>query len=172
MRIAITGAAGYIGSLLTARLLADGHETIAIDRLLFGGDSLLAFFGHPRFSFAHRDVTSVDCEDLLGGVDVVYHLAAIVGFPACRDIGEPAARLFNVEATKRMFSAAERRGVARFVLASTYSNYGIAKDDRPVTELDALRPQSLYAETKIEAERYLLERTSGSRCAPIIPRFT
>lgn len=103
----------------------------------------------------------------------MYHLAALVGFPACRDAGEAMARRYNVETTKRIFEAAEGANVARFVLASTYSNYGIATDDRPVTETSEVRPQSLCAQTKIEAEHHLLARAAeGSRCAPIVPRFT
>lgn len=171
MRALVTGGAGYIGSLLSSCLLAEGHDVIVVDRLLFGGDSLLALLGHPRFSFHHRDVTESDCVDLLEGVDIVYHLAGVVGFPACLDIGAAAARRHNVDSTKRMFDSAERTGVGRFVLASTYSNYGIATDGRPVTETSPLWPQSLYAETKIEAEHYLLERARDSRCSPLIPRF-
>jgi nucleoside-diphosphate-sugar epimerase len=169
----ITGGAGYIGSLLSGRLLAAGHEVIVVDRLLFGGDAILAYLPHAAFTFSRRDVADVDLDDLLGGVDVVYHLAALVGFPACRDAGDAVSRRFNVHATKRVFESAERVGVPRFVLASTYSNYGIATDDRPVTETSELHPQSIYATTKIEAERYLLGRSAeGARCAPVIPRFT
>jgi len=58
------------------------------------------------------------------------------------------------------------------VFASTYSNYGVAVDSRPVTEESELRPQSLYARTKIAAEKYLLSRVEDAATAPIIPRFT
>lgn len=173
MRVLITGGAGYIGSLLTSTFLADGHEVIVVDELLFGGDAILPFLTHPAFAFHRRDVAEVELDDLMDGIGIVYHLAALVGFPACRDAGDAVARRYNVDATKRVFQAAERKGVARFVLASTYSNYGIAVDDRPMTESAELRPQSLYAETKIAAERYLLSRAAeGVRCAPVIPRFT
>jgi nucleoside-diphosphate-sugar epimerase len=173
VRALITGGAGYIGSLLAGRLLAEGHDVIVVDRLLFGGDSILPYLPHPAFAFHRRDVADQDLDDLLTGVDVVYHLAALVGFPACRDAGEAVARRFNVDSTKRAFEAAERCAVGRFVLASTYSNYGRAVDDRPVTETSELDPQSIYAVTKIEAERYLLGRAADrGRCAPIIPRFT
>jgi nucleoside-diphosphate-sugar epimerase len=173
MRALITGGAGYVGSLLGGRLLAMGHKVTVVDSLLFGGDAILGHLAHPAFAFHRRDVAGSDIDDLLVGVDIVYHLAAIVGFPACRDAGEAVSRHVNVEATKRVFEAAERAGVPRFVLASTYSNYGRATDQRPVTEESDLHPLSTYAETKIEAERYLLGRSAeGTRCAPIIPRFT
>jgi nucleoside-diphosphate-sugar epimerase len=158
---------------LTARLLGSGHEVTVVDRLWFGGESILPFFTHPAFKFELRDVSEKDIDDLLRGVDIVYHLAAIVGLPACRDAGDAITRRFNVDATRRVFEASERCRVRRFVFASTYSNYGLALDDRPVDEDSELRPQSLYAETKIEAERFLQARASeGAACAPIIPRFT
>lgn len=173
VRFLITGGAGYIGSMLASRLLADGHEVTVVDKLLFGGDAILPLLTHPGFSFNQRDVAAVDLDDLLDEVRIVYHLAALVGFPACRDVGRDVARRYNVDATKRVFEAAERRGVERFVLASTYSNYGISVDDRPVTERSETHPQSIYAETKIESELFLLSRAAaGSHCAPVIPRFT
>ncbi len=171
MRVLITGGAGYIGSLLTGVLLRKGHDVTVVDALLFGGDSLLSYFLHPTFSFQQLDVTEADISTSLEGVDVVYHLAALVGFPACQAAGEEAAFRFNFEATRRVFEGAERAGVERFIFASTYSNYGLAPDGELVTEESPLHPQSLYARTKIAAEEYLWERAKSSRCAPIIPRF-
>jgi len=172
VRVFITGGAGYIGSLLTVGLLADGHDVTVVDALLFGGDSLLGCLAHPKFAFRKLDVTTDDLAPHLAGVEVVYHLAALVGFPACQAAGEQASFRFNYDATRRTFDAAERAGVARFIFASTYSNYGLAKDDRPVTEESPLYPQSIYAKTKIASEEFLLERGRTSRTAPIIPRFT
>ncbi len=108
---------------------------------------------------------------LLEGSEIVFHLAAIVGFPACQQIGEQAAWHYNVEATQRVFQAAETAGASRLVFASTYSNYGIAEGGAPVTETSPLRPQSLYARTKIASEEYLLERGRRSPVAVVIPRF-
>jgi len=104
-------------------------------------------------------------------VDAVVHLAAIVGFPACQAVGRAVAWRYNVEATRRVFDAAEARGVGRFVFASTYSNYGLSPGGEPVHEGSPLNPQSLYAETKIAAEEFLLERAGKSRCAPLVFRF-
>ncbi len=171
MRILVTGGAGYIGSLLSADALRDGHEVVVLDDLLFGGDSILALVPDPRFRFHKGDVTSIELSPFLEKVDAVVHLAAIVGYPACQAVGEARARNVNTDATIRLFEAAESAGVQRFVFASTYSNYGIAKDDKPVNEEAPLFPQSTYAETKIAAERYLQARARDSRCAPVIPRF-
>ncbi len=163
--IVITGGAGYIGSLLTAELLRTGHRVTVIDNLLFGGESLLTFLSNPCFYFSKADVTEPrSLRDSLPRhwpkPDAVVHLAAIVGFPACQALGKQASYRHNVEATKNVYEQAEALGVERFVFASTYSNYGLSSDGKPVTEASPLTPQSLYAETKVAAEEYLLAQKS------------
>lgn len=159
--VVITGGAGYIGSLLTAQLLQAGHKVTVIDNLLFGGESLLTFLSNPNFHFAKADITEArSLRDSLprngSKPEAVIHLAGIVGFPACQAVGKQAAWKFNVEATKNVYDQAQSLGVERFVFASTYSNYGLSPDGKPVTEASPLNPQSLYAETKIAAEEFLL----------------
>lgn len=190
MHVLITGGAGYIGSLLTGVLLSSGHRITVVDDLLFGGESLLGYLNHPNFRFVKNDVCEVGAfreaisirptadlpagrssESNGGPPSAVVHLAAIVGFPACQQVGRQVAWRYNVEATRLIFEAAEASGVERFVFASTYSNYGLAPDGQPVTEESPLYPQSLYAETKIAAEEYLLEQARTSPCAPLIFRF-
>jgi nucleoside-diphosphate-sugar epimerase len=172
--ILITGGAGYIGSLLTAACLRAGHTVTVLDTLLFGGESLLPFFSHPRFRFVKADVTEPRAlrDAIRSGEripETVVHLAAIVGFPACQAIGRQAAWRYNVEATKQVYEEASSLGVARFVFASSYSNYGFS-NGTPVTEDSPLNPQSLYAETKIAAEEFLLSQ-KGEGAAPLIFRF-
>jgi len=170
MRILITGGAGYIGSLLAGQLLYEGHEVIVVDKLIFGGDSLLAYLPHPMFRFHHLDLTETRLRPYMDGVDAVVHLAAIVGFPACQAVGHDVAWRYNVRATQDVFEDAEKAGVRRFVFASTYSNYGLAADNQLVTEDSPLNPQSLYAETKIACEQFLVER-GNSNCVPVVFRF-
>lgn len=180
--ILITGGAGYIGSLLTGMLLNQGYAVTVVDDLLFGGESLLGYWHHPRFAFVKGDVgdpamLSGETNGLRVGDQpprayaAVIHLAAIVGFPACQAVGHQVAWRYNVEATRRVFEAAERSGAERFVFSSTYSNYGLSPDSQPVTEDSPLYPQSLYAETKIAAEQFLMEQAVHTRCAPVICRF-
>lgn len=159
--IVVTGGAGYIGSLLVARLLSDGHKVTVIDNLLFGGESLLTFFSNPNFHFFKSDVTDARCIKAAMRRDwpspsAVFHLAGIVGFPACQAIGVQAANYYNVEATKSIFEQSQSVGVEKFIFSSTYSVYGMSRDDELVDEDSPLNPQSLYAETKIRAEEYLL----------------
>lgn len=170
-KVLVTGGAGYIGSLLTGVLLAAGHEVTVVDALMFGGESILAYFAHPCFRFHKADVSIDDLSEVLEDASTVYHLAAIVGFPACQQVGETVAYRYNTEATRHVFDACERAGVTRFVFASTYSNYGVSPNGEPVNEESPLRPQSLYARTKIAAEQWLLTRGRTSQCSPVIPRL-
>ena len=174
--ILVTGGAGYIGSLLTAELLRAGCRVTVVDNLLFGGESLTPFLHHPDFHFVKADVTEPRAirEAVKGDWEkpsALVHLAAIVGFPACQAVGRQVAWKYNVEATETVFGQASDLGVDRFVFSSTYSNYGLSSDGQPVTEESPLTPQSLYAETKIAAEQFLL----GQKDAPTAPlcfRFT
>jgi nucleoside-diphosphate-sugar epimerase len=172
--VLITGGAGYIGSSLAGLLLRLGYRVTVVDDLLFGGESLMAFFSHPGFHFVKanvwesRAVRSAVRPDWPAPQAVV-HLAAIVGFPACQAVGRQVAWRYNVESTERVFEQALELGMKRFVLASTYSNYGLSPDGKPVTEDSPLNPQSLYAETKVNQERFLLAH-KGEPCAPVIFR--
>ncbi len=173
--VLITGGAGYIGSLLTSELLRANYRVTVLDSLLFGGDSLVSFLPHPNFHFVKADVTEPRAikDSLRDGwqkPDAIVHLAAIVGFPACQAVGRQVAWRYNVEATKIVFDQAVDLDVERFVFSSTYSNYGLSPEGRPVTEESPLNPQSLYAETKIAAEEFLLSQKEAS-CAPLIFRF-
>lgn len=172
--ILITGGAGYIGSLLTGVLLSNGYQVSVLDSLLFGGDSLLNYLSHPNFSFTKVDVWEAnalrDAFKSKPAPDAVIHLAAIVGFPACQTVGRQVAWRYNVEATQHVFREAEQGGAKRFIFTSTYSNYGQSPGGALVTEESPLNPQSLYAETKIAAEEFLLSQ-KNSECIPTIFRL-
>jgi len=173
--VLITGGAGYIGSLLTSELLRANYRVTVLDSLLFGGESILSFLHHPNFHFIKTDVTEPraikdSVRDGWQKPNAMVHLAGIVGFPACQAVGKQVAWKYNVEATEMVFEQAVDLAVERFVFASTYSNYGLSSDGKPVTEESPLNPQSLYAETKIAAEEFLLAQTEAVS-APISFRF-
>jgi nucleoside-diphosphate-sugar epimerase len=173
--VVITGGAGYLGSLLAGELLRMGMQVTVIDDLLFGGESLLGYLAHPNFHFVKANVTEPRAlrSSLRSDWDkpqALFHLAAIVGFPACQAVGRQVAWRYNVEATERVFDQSISIGVKRLVYTSSYSIYGLTQDGQPVTEKTALVPQSLYAETKIASERFLIGQSNVS-CAPLIFRM-
>ena len=171
--VLITGGAGYIGSKLAQRLLASGWEVRVLDRLLHGGDALLGMWSHPRFHFVLGDVRDRAAVDaaLDGEVYAVVHLAAIVGDPACAQAPDEA-RSTNLDGALNVYEAAKRCGAARFLFASTCSNYGKMKDsDGFVDESSELAPISLYAETKVAVEQTILDERNGGGFAPTCLRF-
>ena len=173
--ILITGGAGYLGSLFVAELLRLGYQVTVVDSLLYGGDALLSYLSHPNFHFFRADV----CEH--GAIRLgirkdwprptsVFHLAALVGFPACQSVGREVAFRYNVEGVQRVYEQAEHLGASRFVFASTYSIYANNLEKKLVTEASPLEPHSLYSETKINAEEWLQKQCVNGMAAVTILR--
>jgi len=154
--VLVTGAAGYIGSVLVNQLLKKSYKVIGFDILNFGGESLLSVYNHPNFEFVKGDIRVKDeIEPVLQKIDAVVHLAAIVGDPACAKDPEISEET-NWLATKMIFDICnEKENVKRFVFASTCSNYGKMEGEGFVNEDSPLNPVSLYAKLKVRVEKYI-----------------
>jgi len=156
MKILVTGGAGYVGSILVPNLLSLGHEVTIFDNLSFGGNQLLSLFKFSNFKFIKGDITdSASFKDAIIDKDVIIHLAAIVGYPACRKWPD-LARKVNVDGTKNLISNVSKDQLV--IYASTGSNYGSVDD--VCTENTELKPLSLYGQTKTLAETLLLEKVN------------
>ena len=144
-----------------------------LDALEFGGEPLLDLSSDPNFEFVRADIRDRRAvTEALRGTHAVAHLAAIVGDPACSKRPD-LARSVNLSATTELYELAQSCGTRRFVFASTCSNYGRMLDPKTyVDETAPLEPISLYAETKVAAERFLLSQPLGARCIPTCLRFS
>lgn len=155
VRVLVTGGAGYVGSLLVDRLLARGDAVHVYDDLMHGVNSLFTHFIEPRFGFTKGDIRD---RVALGKVvaatrpDVVVHLAAIVGYPACARQPDLAMTV-NMHGTEALADSAKSIPI---IFASTGSAYG--KVEGICTEESPCEPLSLYGQTKRAAEVTLLRR--------------
>jgi nucleoside-diphosphate-sugar epimerase len=168
--VLVVGGAGYIGNVLVRHLLAKGARVRVLDDLLYDhGAAIAGVFEQDGFSFVRGNVRrEADVEAAMEGITDIVVLAALVGDPVSKKYPE-LTRATNVEGAKRVFEAGRRAGVGRFVFTSTCSNYGLRESSEPATEESELAPVSLYAETKVEFERFLLETlTDADPCATVL----
>ena len=155
--VLVVGGAGYVGSILTTRLLEAGARVRVLDQLIYdNGFALAHLLDDPNLRFQRGDLRDQDdlAQAAQDATDVVL-LASLVGDPVCKKYPE-LARDVNEDGAKRVIDKLDALGVQRFVFTSTCSNYGIHESSDLATEKSPLNPQSLYAETKIAVEDYLL----------------
>ncbi len=158
MKVLVTGGAGYVGCTLTPRLLEEGHEVIVFDNLLHGGRGMLPFFAHAGFRFVKGDVRDQSAlREAVKDVDAIIHLAAIVGYPACKKDPRMAEEV-NIGGTRNLLAV--RSKSQPILYASTGSNYG-AYAGGLCTETTPLNPVSLYGVSKTQAEADVLSAGFG-----------
>jgi len=158
--ILVVGGAGYIGSLLCRTLLEKGYKVRILDSLLYGDGAIRDLLEHPRFELVAGDCRNIQSVvSAVKGVDAIVHLAAIVGDPACEQDRQTALEV-NYAATRMLTEIARGNGVSRMVFASSCSVYGAS--EMVMDERSAIEPISLYAQTKLDSERALLEARSAT----------
>tara|TARA_A100001201_G_scaffold49228_2_gene49093 strand:- start:6693 stop:7628 length:936 start_codon:yes stop_codon:yes gene_type:complete len=151
-KILVTGGGGYVGNVLCRHLLDKGYEVKCVDNFHKGQcDAIIPLATNPKFEFEYGDVTVLEqMKEAVHGCDAIIHLAAIVGFPACKS--QPAlATEVNVEGTRNIIFAREAYNPDMpLVYASTGSVYGKVKGI--CTEESPLNAVSLYGVNKRVAE--------------------
>jgi nucleoside-diphosphate-sugar epimerase len=149
MKFLVTGGCGYKGHVLVPKLLNRGYEVVVLDTIWFGN----YLPPHPNLTVIQGDVRNIDAINL-DGIDGIIHLSSIANDP-CGDLDPKLTWEVSALATMQLADKAKRKGVKRFIYASSGSVYGV-KDELQVTEELDLKPISEYNKTKMVGERVLL----------------
>lgn len=156
-KVLITGGAGYLGSTLAEHLLDSNYQVTVLDNLMYKQLSLLHLFKRPKFKFVLGDVRDKEqLQQLVKEHDIIIPLAAIVGMPACKANPDLAIQV-NYEQIKTIVDTMDpSQGL---IIPNTNSQYG--SSDSIITESSPFKPLSLYAQTKCDAEDYVLSHGNG-----------
>lgn len=171
----VTGAAGFIGSRLSSRLLDEGCQVTGIDGFTDSYDpgekmsTAMSLLDRPGFTLATGHLMDLPLGKHLAGADVVFHLAARAGVRPSFSL-EKKYRYDNVASTDRLVTAAREAGVRRLVYASSSSVYGEAQP--PFAETRPTAPVSPYGRTKLEAEQLVLAAAGDGLEAVALRYFT
>ncbi|MDT4985844.1 MAG: UDP-glucose 4-epimerase, partial [Pseudonocardiales bacterium] len=165
MRVLVTGGAGYIGSVVSAELLATGHEVVVVDDLSTGHADAVP----PGAEFHQLGIT--DLGGVLGGwgIDAVVHFAAksLVG----ESVADPAKYWHgNVAGTLALLDAMRASGVLRIVFSSTAATYGDATEN-PIPETAPTRPTSAYGASKLAIDLVLSNYAKAYDLAAVSLRY-
>jgi nucleoside-diphosphate-sugar epimerase len=155
--VLITGGAGYLGSVLIEVLINKGYKVTVLDNLTYKQTSVAPFVYHPNFNFILGDVTdNATLRPLVESHDVIIPLAAIVGMPACKANPELTVKV-NYLQVKNITEWVTKDQIV--LIPNTNSQYGSSTEI--ITEDSPFKPLSLYAETKCDAEKAVLDSGNG-----------
>jgi nucleoside-diphosphate-sugar epimerase len=156
-KVLITGGAGYLGSILVEKLLNSNFEVTVLDSLVYKQMSLTTFCHNPNFYFVLGDVRDYDLlKSLIKSHDIIIPLAAIVGMPACKKDSKLTVDV-NYQQISNIVSLSSRD--QKILVPNTNSQYG--SSETIITEESPFNPLSLYAQTKCDAEKAILDSGNG-----------
>ena len=157
MNILITGGGGYLGSVLTERLLRQDHSVTVVDSFERNAPSLAHLCVCEGLTIVRRKLTPSSIGDILEGADAVIHLAAIVGATAC-DADRHGAFTVNAGLPAAIISKLPEE--TRLIYPCTNSGYGVG-GPAECTEESPLNPLSVYGQTKVKGEQIIMNRKNS-----------
>lgn len=161
MNILVTGNLGYIGSVLTTKLEQLGHKIVGFDIGYFS-DCITSSYNQPKNQII-KDLRKVQ-EDDIEGIEIIIHLASLSNDPLGEFIPELTHEI-NCVSTIKLANIAKKKGVKRFIYASTQSIYGISKTNDELDEDNSLKnPITAYAITKWKAEQEIMQMADTNFC--------
>lgn len=154
MKVLVTGAAGYIGSVLVPRLLQEGHEVIALDNFMYDQSSLLDVCYHDKLTIVRGDTRDkAVMTKLMAKSDAIFPLACLTGAPLCAK--DPVgAQTILLDAVNMILQLRSKDQI--IIFPTTNSGYGVGEKGKHCTEETVLRPISLYGKLKVDAENAIL----------------
>src|SRR5215468_10004314 len=159
-RILVTGGAGYIGSVLSRKLLESGYEVTILDALVYSDAGIRRFRDNPHFRLIHADICErAALKSSLTGVDCVMHLAAIANDPS-GELDRALTRRVNLDSYPMLLEEAAHAGANRFLNMSSISVYG-RSEKTALTEDDPINPLTEYAVCKAESETVVKQFNSA-----------
>lgn len=171
-RVLVTGGAGYIGSVLTEKLLIKGYNVIVLDNFTYTDMGIRHLYGNPNLAVIRGDIKDREIvRKALNGNKYVIHLAAIANDPS-GELDPELTRSINYRVYPIILEECVKAGVRRFINASTFSVYGI-KSEPNITEDMPLEPLKEYSICKAKSEKIVQEFNSSSfvttslRCATV-----
>ncbi len=159
LNILITGGAGYLGSMITTKLVEDGHNVTVIDILEFNKTSLAHLFIKHNFKFIEGDVRDKNLisRELINK-NIIIPLAALVGAPLCEKYPKQTIDI-NFNCIK--FILSKIKPSQKIIYPNTNSGYGIGEKNKYCDEKSPLNPISLYGRTKVESEKIILKHKNS-----------
>jgi nucleoside-diphosphate-sugar epimerase len=156
MRILLTGGSGYLGSILTRKLLANGHNVKILDNFLFGKDSIKDIKNNKKLEIIEGDIRDLSIVGKsLKNIDSVIHLASIVGTQSA-ELDPKTSIEINFMATRNIAELCKIYKIKQFIFASTCSVYG-AQPDQLIAENSEVNPLDSYGLSKFQSERAILQ---------------
>ena len=170
--ILLIGGEGYIGNIVSQAFLLNGYHVISYDNLLYNNHFCVLNKTHfHNYRFVYGDMLDNETlKPVIENADFVILLAGLVGDPITKKYPKESA-LINGQGVKNVIDLCAKHNIKKFVFVSTCSNYGLIKNDELVDEEFELNPLSLYAKSKVKAEKYILSLEGKTKMHPTILRF-